>query len=1294
MQRHRQRWAKAPELPAVEEKEGDTTSPREGPAVGPFFRRRVPKPGYVHPATPMPLARNLHIDRLTKVPKDPNPRVGSMSNLAPATRTATLPGARGPTYFPRFNVTKPAAGHVRGKLDTSDAPKGKKCLQKASPQREWQEIIARDPQKAGKAPALKAPIFKAPATVAPVFQAPVPNAAPIVQSQVSRAPLVVDPALAPVREEPAAGAPVITLDNQPIHKPVSEAPVAETPAPVYHAKFNDPFPYGKFPGLCDSVTGPPPLPPGPFDKGPATETPAFTLSAPVTDSSIPQTPVTDGPAPVYHAKLDDPFAYGKIPGLCDSVAGPPPLPPGPFDKPGEAPVAEAPTFTFGSQNPAQEGTVAGASTFTFGAPNPVQKAPAAEVPILTFGTSNLVKEAPVAEDRAPTPVYHAKISDPFPYGKIPGLCDPVTGPPPPAPGPFIKLGEAARSPQPFPRFSFENSVCLPRDKDRDIAMDDASPPRLAAPQNSSFPSVDVPIVDYQQPANVWAQALAQQIPSYVATLPQNSPHQTSLPKTPPSRKRDIDLVDEPQPGANWSPKDIEMTDTNDYVEQAPLVELVSGSYNHVLLLTCTDNPSQADPFGLNRTPPPPLSWLQHYYDGLKELQNPEARGREQQAAPVEVVVAPSPATPVVAEGHLPEEEHPLVGAMKWTWNNLAKPITKKVFIPVTKYVLMHGGKLAWKLSRKTGGIAYRQTCRLADSAKRRVVEVCRAHRRRNAREGRRPALPERAPRGLTSPMVPRSEQRILEREEEFRRNRAAAARERDERFLRELRGAAKPTVDQEVGLAGATPHPAKAARRPASKNLFGKKSARPGPLRPADGNIVVKKRRAPALKTGKLAPRLTATPSKRPPPSGALRVITPGRGSYRVTDGDRRRNADVLAQWAATSGGFAHRESGRGVGRPSAAPAERSRLRPSIPRADVSSVPLHPSLTSAPVTHQPEENRASPSPPPAPEETQVAIPEVYDEFGGYSSVPVANPRRIVENWLDLEEALIEVATAAPPAKGVESPALVSPEPESEGEESELEEEAKEPGAPFIKPLSAEWEAKIDNISSKPPSQSVAVTLRGDPLTKRDVESCYSPQAWLNDEVINAYLEHIVDNARRAANNHGRNAKPKFHAFNSFFYSNLRDKGYESVRRWATRAKIGGSSLLNVDTVFIPVHHGMHWTLLVVKPSARTIEYFDSLDGSPTSHINRVKTWLIAELGKDYNESEWKILPGCSPQQNNGFDCGVFLLTTAKLCSLDLPLIYTANDIPMIRRKIVAELMNGGFDGDFSPSSEFAGWGKF
>ncbi|KAL2835914.1 hypothetical protein BJX68DRAFT_251220 [Aspergillus pseudodeflectus] len=245
-----------------------------------------------------------------------------------------------------------------------------------------------------------------------------------------------------------------------------------------------------------------------------------------------------------------------------------------------------------------------------------------------------------------------------------------------------------------------------------------------------------------------------------------------------------------------------------------------------------------------------------------------------------------------------------------------------------------------------------------------------------------------------------------------------------------------------------------------------------------------------------------------------------------------------------------------------------------------------------------------------------------------------------------------------------------------------------PEGTAVRPLSEKWESRVEEAMRLPPNRKIATTLSGDPLTKKDLETCFTPLKWLNDEVINSYLALIIDYLRRTHGNAGRHDKPRFHAFNSFFFSNLRDKGYESVRRWASRAKIGGDTLLNVDTVFVPVHNNSHWTLIVVKPADRTLENFDSLGSLSRRHIAIIKTWLRGELGEKFDEDEWTVLPSVSPQQDNGSDCGVFLLSTAKAVALDIePMAYGANNTTLLRKKIVAELMNGGFEGDFNPVDE-------
>ncbi|VDK29820.1 unnamed protein product [Gongylonema pulchrum] len=75
--------------------------------------------------------------------------------------------------------------------------------------------------------------------------------------------------------------------------------------------------------------------------------------------------------------------------------------------------------------------------------------------------------------------------------------------------------------------------------------------------------------------------------------------------------------------------------------------------------------------------------------------------------------------------------------------------------------------------------------------------------------------------------------------------------------------------------------------------------------------------------------------------------------------------------------------------------------------------------------------------------------------------------------------------------------------------------------------------------------------------------------WINDEVINCYLNLICDRAKTDEN------LPKTYAFSTFFYSTLSSKGYASVKRWTRKIDIFAYELL-----LVPVHLGAHWCLAV------------------------------------------------------------------------------------------------------------------
>ncbi|XP_012699438.1 sentrin-specific protease 1 isoform X2 [Setaria italica] len=114
------------------------------------------------------------------------------------------------------------------------------------------------------------------------------------------------------------------------------------------------------------------------------------------------------------------------------------------------------------------------------------------------------------------------------------------------------------------------------------------------------------------------------------------------------------------------------------------------------------------------------------------------------------------------------------------------------------------------------------------------------------------------------------------------------------------------------------------------------------------------------------------------------------------------------------------------------------------------------------------------------------------------------------------------------------------------------------------------------------------------ITKEKLE-CLRPRGWLNDEVINLYIELLKERAEREPQRF-----LKCHFFNTFFYKKLTcgiaGYDYQSVRRWTTFKKLG-YGLTECEKIFIPVHRDIHWCLAVINMKDKTFQYLDSLGGS-------------------------------------------------------------------------------------------------
>ena len=274
---------------------------------------------------------------------------------------------------------------------------------------------------------------------------------------------------------------------------------------------------------------------------------------------------------------------------------------------------------------------------------------------------------------------------------------------------------------------------------------------------------------------------------------------------------------------------------------------------------------------------------------------------------------------------------------------------------------------------------------------------------------------------------------------------------------------------------------------------------------------------------------------------------------------------------------------------------------------------------------------------------------------------------------------------------------------------------RRPTGKVIRPLSSRWEDRVNQgMQATNPSKEVALTSTGQPITRKDLGTLVPLQAgggsapWLNDVIINAYLEMVVayglEHSRappsQSVVGHGTStvatghnlrdrsgAVAQYHAFNSYFYPKLRDQGPAAVDRWVTKSGLDPKRVLEMSRIFIPVNQSSHWTLLVVSPRSRTIEYFDSLNGDKTAFIQVTKNWLRHILGDQvWRESDWSVPASVSPVQGNSYDCGVFTVTSAKMIMLGIdPRAVGQEDIPLQRRRMAAELLNRGFAGELAPT---------
>ncbi|GFY85098.1 cysteine proteinases superfamily protein [Actinidia rufa] len=231
------------------------------------------------------------------------------------------------------------------------------------------------------------------------------------------------------------------------------------------------------------------------------------------------------------------------------------------------------------------------------------------------------------------------------------------------------------------------------------------------------------------------------------------------------------------------------------------------------------------------------------------------------------------------------------------------------------------------------------------------------------------------------------------------------------------------------------------------------------------------------------------------------------------------------------------------------------------------------------------------------------------------------------------------------------------------------------------PLTKEEEAEVSRAFSNSNRRKVLVTHENANIEiTGEVLQCLRPGKWLNDEVINVYLELLKEREKREPKRF-----LKCHFFNTFFYKKI----------------------------FVPIHKEMHWCLAVINKKDQKFQYLDSLGGIDSQvlkvlgcsslggcpsfiHYSKNKdAWLSDYLmisivwdptfiwqcttggwrwyfvdevkdksGEHIDISSWdQEYVDDLPEQENGWDCGVFMIKYSDFYSRGLDLCFNQMSIP-------------------------------
>lgn len=192
------------------------------------------------------------------------------------------------------------------------------------------------------------------------------------------------------------------------------------------------------------------------------------------------------------------------------------------------------------------------------------------------------------------------------------------------------------------------------------------------------------------------------------------------------------------------------------------------------------------------------------------------------------------------------------------------------------------------------------------------------------------------------------------------------------------------------------------------------------------------------------------------------------------------------------------------------------------------------------------------------------------------------------------------------------------------------------------------------------------------ITRRDLHTLVGDK-WLNDEVINFYMNLLMERSQLKK----ENGYPSVHSMNTFFIPRLLQGGHQSVRRWTRKIDV-----FAYDIIPVPVHVGnVHWCMAIINLKEKYIKYYDSMGQSNKNVLDALQMYLQQEsIDKkqiEFDMTGWRIESvRDSPKQMNGSDCGVFSCITAEYFSRGANITFSQEHMPHFRERMILEIATG------------------